>query len=118
MTADNGVITSPGYPQNYANSLVCQYLITVGVNRKIVVDFKFLKTEQNFDRIEIYDGNNYGTHLLGNFSGDSRPPPIISSTNNILIKFRTDRSDTRTGFELQYHTVPAKSKINKTIMVN
>lgn len=46
----HGNITSPGYPDNYANFLDCTYTITVQDNHYIILTFIYIDVE----KIQVY----------------------------------------------------------------
>jgi len=55
-----------------------------------------------YDFIEIFDGNRSDATTLGKFCGSNKPAPIRSSTNQLLLKFVSDQSVTRSGFVATY----------------
>jgi len=55
-----------------------------------------------YDYIEIFDGNRSDATNLGRFCGISKPAPIHSSTNELLLKFVSDGCITRSGFVASY----------------
>ncbi|RWS30687.1 cubilin-like protein [Leptotrombidium deliense] len=105
-----GVIRSPNFPLRYENGLECDYLIKLkSVDDTIYLNFTSFDLEFHaqckFDYIEIFDGGSEDAPSLGRFCKESeKPPPFISTTNEIFIKFRTDGSATGTGFLGQYET--------------
>eukprot|EP00298_Acanthocystis_sp_HF-20_P005051 c15333_g1_i1.p1 GENE.c15333_g1_i1~~c15333_g1_i1.p1 ORF type:complete len:775 (+),score=343.59 c15333_g1_i1:49-2373(+) len=75
----------------YLNSLSCKWLIQVQGNETVRVHFTFFDTKENQDFIEIYDGDSTSSKLLlTNSSGLTyTPSDVFSTTNNVLITFRT-----------------------------
>ena len=43
--------------------------------------------------------------MLGKYCGSSIPPSHVSSSNEILIHFRSDKSVTYTGFKMEYNPI-------------
>ena len=43
--------------------------------------------------------------MMGKYCGDSIPPSHISSSNEVLIHFRSDDSETYTGFKIEYNPI-------------
>ena len=41
--------------------------------------------------------------MMGRYCGDSIPPSHLSSSNEILIHFQSDGSQTGTGFKMEYN---------------
>ena len=54
--------------------------------------------------------------MMGKYCGDSIPPSHISSSNEILIHFETDGSETRNGFKIEYSLNSKLFKINDIFM--
>lgn len=57
-----------------------------------------------YDNVAIYDGHSMNGTLLARFCGNKIPPPITSSTNKMLLVFRSDPYAEFTGFKATYKT--------------
>lgn len=55
-----------------------------------------------YDHIEIYDGRDGKAPSLGRFCGTKKPPPITSSSNKLFIRFFSDNSVQKKGFEASH----------------
>ncbi|NP_001072.2 cubilin precursor [Homo sapiens] len=102
-TDDLGTFTSPNFPNNYPNNWECIYRITVRTGQLIAVHFTNFSLEEaigNYytDFLEIRDGGYEKSPLLGIFYGSNLPPTIISHSNKLWLKFKSDQIDTRSGF--------------------
>ena len=54
-----------------------------------------------YDWIEIYDGGNSSSSLIGGkMCGRNPPTTIFSSSNEMLIKFRSDNYIERRGYKI------------------
>lgn len=62
-----------------------------------------------YDHIEIYDGRDTKAASLGRFCGTKKPPPITSSGNKLFVRFFSDNSVQKKGFEAS-HTAGKKKK--------
>ena len=51
----------------------------------------------------IYDGASSTSPMIGKYCGDSIPPSHVSSSNEVLIHFLSDVSDTYGGFQMEYN---------------
>ena len=51
-----------------------------------------------FDRVEIYDGHNANSSLIGIFCGYELPPNILSTGTKLSVKFVPDDEVQKTGF--------------------
>ncbi|XP_059051310.1 cubilin-like [Achroia grisella] len=113
ITGDSGVIKSPGYPFNYPVNKVCEYIIETIPGKAIQLTFKDFDIEDNryyscqYDNLEIRDGPNVNSTLLGKYCGGTEHiPPTQTSTHNFLyLKFTSDISISGTGFYANYTTL-------------
>ncbi|KAG8138936.1 hypothetical protein E2320_001717, partial [Naja naja] len=87
------MLTSPNYPNNYPNKMVCIYKIHVAKNKQIALNFTDFSLEEDF-----INGGYETSPLLGKYCGSSLPPVTISHGNTLWIKFVSDIYLTSTGF--------------------
>uniref|UniRef100_A0A803VYI3 CUB and Sushi multiple domains 2 n=1 Tax=Ficedula albicollis TaxID=59894 RepID=A0A803VYI3_FICAL len=71
VTAQNGTVYSPGFPNQYPNSQDCSWLLTVPVGYGIHLNFTLLQTEPYNDFITVWDGPQQTSPQLGVFTGSS-----------------------------------------------
>ena len=71
-------------------------------NAVVELVFSSFRTESSADFVSVYDGGSVSSPLIRKMSGSSLPPPIISSSNNLYVKFSSDGSNTYDGFEAVY----------------
>lgn len=55
-----------------------------------------------YDHIQLYDGRDGKASSLGRFCGTKKPPPISSSANKLFIRFFSDNSVQKKGFEASH----------------
>lgn len=108
FTAASGQITSPNYPQRYADNLACDYTITAAEDTYIIGTFVDKFDIENhplcvYDRVAAFQGNSSSGTPLGRFCGNKLPNPIVSR-QALFLQFRTDSSISRAGFKLNYTT--------------
>ncbi|XP_028661937.2 neuropilin-2a isoform X1 [Erpetoichthys calabaricus] len=104
---DAGYITSPGYPHEYPPHQRCEWVITAPeASQRIVLNFnphfELEKLDCRYDYIEIRDGENESTELLGKHCNNIAPASITSSGPAIYIKFVSDYAHQGAGFSLRY----------------
>ncbi|XP_053254903.1 CUB and sushi domain-containing protein 2 isoform X3 [Podarcis raffonei] len=90
ITAHNGTIYSPGFPNQYPSSQDCTWLLTVSAGYGIYLNFTLLQTEPYNDFITVWDGPQQTAPQLGVFTGNSAKKATQSSSNQILLKFYSD----------------------------
>ncbi|XP_039595033.1 CUB and sushi domain-containing protein 1-like [Polypterus senegalus] len=107
ISARNGTIYSPGFPNEYPNSKDCTWQISVPHGHGVYINFTLLQTEPVNDYIAVWDGPDQTYPQLGVFSGNTALETAYSSSNQVLIKFHSDFS---TGglFVLNFHAYRLK----------
>uniref|UniRef100_A0A8C6KRM5 CUB and Sushi multiple domains 1 n=1 Tax=Nothobranchius furzeri TaxID=105023 RepID=A0A8C6KRM5_NOTFU len=107
VTAENGTIYSPQYPNEYPNSQDCSWFITVPHGHGVYINFTLLQTEPVTDYIAVWDGADTSSPQLGVFSGNTALESAYSTSPMVLIRFHSDFS---TGglFILNFHAYRLK----------
>uniref|UniRef100_A0AAR2L905 CUB and Sushi multiple domains 2 n=1 Tax=Pygocentrus nattereri TaxID=42514 RepID=A0AAR2L905_PYGNA len=90
ITSDNGTIFSPGYPEDYPNSVDCTWLITVAPGLGVRLNFTLMQIHGPHDFITVWDGPQETTRKLGVFTEGEPNEPPSSTSNQILIRFRSN----------------------------
>ncbi|MGH0162881.1 UNVERIFIED_CONTAM: hypothetical protein FKN15_043819 [Acipenser sinensis] len=57
-----------------------------------------------YDHLELYDGPNGKSPILGRFCGSKKPDPVITSGNKMFLRFYSDASVQRKGFQAKHST--------------
>jgi tolkin protein len=60
--------------------------------------------ECTYDHIVLYDGDTQDSQMLGKFCGSKIPYPIIATSNQLLMIFKSDASVQRKGFTAAHAT--------------
>lgn len=108
LTGLSGVISSPGHPQDYSNNADCSW--TVHVSNQSVVSLVFLDFHLennegcNFDYVALFDGPTVKHHHLGNYCGNERPPNTVTTSNQLLVVFKSDFNIGGRGFKAYYYS--------------
>ena len=76
----------------------------------VTLQFIAFDTEKKYDYVTITDGD--GTSLLGKTSGNTLPPNLVSKTNVVDIKFRTDHSKQLGGWKINWIAQPAGMSVS------
>uniref|UniRef100_M4AIH9 CUB and Sushi multiple domains 3 n=1 Tax=Xiphophorus maculatus TaxID=8083 RepID=M4AIH9_XIPMA len=101
----SGVILSPGWPGYYKDSLSCEWVIEAEAGRSIKISFDRFQTELSYDFLEVHDGPNLLSPLVGSFNGTQVPQFLFSSSNFLYLLFTTDNSRSNSGFKIFYEVV-------------
>lgn len=89
----------------YSNSVTMTWYITVESGYIIQLDFTNFYTENNYDWVSVYDGSSSSSTRIGHFSGNSIPPELTTSGNQMTVIFTSDYSVTKTGFNAVYTSI-------------
>ncbi|XP_056401091.1 embryonic protein UVS.2-like [Hyla sarda] len=109
LNNNSGSLTSANYPSAYPNNASCVWLIRTP-SQQVALNFVAFDVQSSpncmSDYIRIYNGptKNYPL-LLDRTCGSGLIPPIIGSTNQLLVEFSSDSSVTGVGFNAVYSTV-------------
>jgi len=104
-------IISPNHPSVYENNKNCQ--ITIQFSERVRITFESIDIEPHrlcaYDYVEVRDGNNANSNLIGSkLCGNRNPAPIESSGQSMTLIFHTDYSVVQNGFKILTELVPAK----------
>nr|XP_018673033.1 cubilin isoform X1 [Ciona intestinalis] len=103
-----GLIKSPNYPGNYPQNIDCKYKVYSGCSSNNVrFAFSAFNIETNsqcrYDYVEIFSGCSTNLGSQGKFCGTTIPAPSTSyGTSCKSMRFKTDRSVARSGFNMRY----------------
>uniref|UniRef100_A0A8C6PHQ8 Neuropilin n=1 Tax=Nothobranchius furzeri TaxID=105023 RepID=A0A8C6PHQ8_NOTFU len=100
-------LTSPGYPMSYPPSQRCAWVISApGPHQRILINFNphfdLEDRECKYDYVEVRDGVDENGQLVGKYCGKIAPSPVISSGNQLFIKFVSDYETHGAGFSIRY----------------
>ena len=94
----------------------CKWTIYTEESAHVKLTFSFFDLEGgscNFDFVEVYDGDSESAPLIGKWCGTTSPGVVESSKSTMLVRFRTDSSVTKNGFEAAW-----ESPCGQTITAN
>lgn len=101
ITTCNAIIRDNGGDNNYANSSNGYLVIQPATAGNFLRLTGAYTTESGYDKIWIYDGvGTNGTALVNGVSG-SGTVDVLSSAGALTVKFTSDGSVTRSGFEFE-----------------
>ena len=90
FTTENGILTSPSYPEKYRENEDCYYtiiqpngtLVEITITR---IDIEFQST-CDWDYLQIRDGGSEESEELIKLCGDEVPNPIQTTQNEVWIR--------------------------------
>ncbi|CAH0558861.1 unnamed protein product [Brassicogethes aeneus] len=97
-----GHLESPNYPEEYHPNKECIWRITVPESYQVALKFQSFEVENHdncvYDYVEIRDGLSKDSSILKVHCGYKVPDNIISSSNELMVKFVSDGSVQKAGF--------------------
>nr|XP_060497256.1 deleted in malignant brain tumors 1 protein-like [Panthera onca] len=108
LSQPSGHFSSPFYPGNYPNNAKCLWDIEVRNNYRVTVVFRDVQLEGgcNYDYIEVFDGPSHSSPLIARVCDGARGS-FTSSSNFMSIRFVSDGSITKRGFQVDYYSRPS-----------
>uniref|UniRef100_A0A8C1UAM4 Metalloendopeptidase n=1 Tax=Cyprinus carpio TaxID=7962 RepID=A0A8C1UAM4_CYPCA len=114
----SGTITSPNWPDKYPSKKACTWALSTTPGHRIKIAFNEIDMEPHlecaYDHIEIYDGRDGKAPSLGRYCGTKKPQPIISTSNKMFIRFFSDNSVQKKGFEAS-HTAECGGRLKAEV---
>ncbi|XP_017863563.1 PREDICTED: cubilin homolog [Drosophila arizonae] len=106
-TARFGIIQSPNWPLKYASNSNCTWLIKAPLGQRIelmVHNFTLETTAERCadDYLEIRNGDQSTSPLIGLYCGNRIPPRIPSFGNALWVRFRSDSIVEEAGFRITW----------------
>ncbi|XP_071844074.1 cubilin-like isoform X19 [Apostichopus japonicus] len=99
-------ISSPNYPDNYGNNVLCLYRVEAPVGHVITVDFLHLAVYYDrscrYDSLKVYDGDQ----LVDTLCGYSIPRQIRTTGTSLKMIFRSDYHYSTSGFLANVRIIP------------
>lgn len=62
-----------------------------------------------YDHLEVYDGRDAKAPVLGRFCGSKKPEPVLATGSRMFLRFYSDNSVQRKGFQASHSTGEAAS---------
>ncbi|XP_078077349.1 inactive serine protease PAMR1 isoform X3 [Mustelus asterias] len=105
INASRGQIVLEGYPSNSH----CEWTVSVNPSFGIELRFSMLSLEFDYmcqyDYVEVRDGDNIDSRVIGKFCGNERPPPIRTTRNSLHVLFVSDGYKSFDGFFATFEEV-------------
>lgn len=106
----------------YYNSTICTWMINPGITDPLTLHFNYFNTEENNDKLKIYDA--VSQEVLAEISGyyANPPEPVTSPSGKMMLAFLTSNNTQGQGWEAWYDintaTADYSDDFGLTIMPN
>ncbi|XP_076026619.1 enteropeptidase [Genypterus blacodes] len=102
----NSTFSSPNYPQSYgSNTHQCLWTLHAADGHNIQLHFLDFDVEATYDIVEVRDGVEPNSTLMGVFTGSRIfSHDLVSTTNQMTVWFLTDSSGSGRGFKANFTT--------------
>ncbi|XP_004625741.1 tolloid-like protein 2 [Octodon degus] len=103
-----GTLASPSWPDKYPSRKECTWNISSTAGHRVKLVFNEFEIEQHqecaYDHLEVYDGPDSLAPVLGRFCGSTKPEPVVASGSSLFLRFYSDASVQRKGFQAVHST--------------
>ncbi|NXO99434.1 ENTK Enteropeptidase, partial [Certhia brachydactyla] len=102
----NNTFSSANFPNNYPNLAFCVWYLNAENGKNIQLHFQIFDLESIHDVVEVRDGRGPDSLLLGKavYTEKGPLPDVFSTTNQMTVILRTDKSTTGKGFLANFTT--------------
>lgn len=107
-TLDSGQIYDTGGPTgDYGDNEYYTFNIEPCGASSVTLSFTNFNTEQGWDFLKVYDGDDPTGDLLGSYSGNTLPPTLTAKSGKMTLLFTSDANTTASGFAASWtSTIP------------
>ncbi|XP_069561565.1 inactive serine protease PAMR1 [Brachyistius frenatus] len=102
--------------ESYPTNARCEWTVEMGRGSSIELSFSRLSLESDhncrYDYVEVRDGDDLSSPVIGRFCGDQLPPPVKSSGNFLHILFTSDGYNNFDGFVITFQESSASTTKN------
>ncbi|XP_033117677.1 tolloid-like protein 1 isoform X1 [Anneissia japonica] len=102
----SGNLQSPNYPDDYRPNKECIWKIKMPEDEQVGLRFQSFEVERHdnciYDYVEVYDGHDETAESIGLYCGYSIPNDIKSTSNKLMVIFKSDGSVNKAGFSAMY----------------
>ncbi|XP_059158452.1 deleted in malignant brain tumors 1 protein-like [Physella acuta] len=100
-----GNLASPGYPLRYLNNQEFTWNLSARADTRLILNLSFVETQScDTDYITVYDGATKNARSSMKVCGRGVSELIVSTTNKLLVTFKTDSSETYRGFYGEFYS--------------
>uniref|UniRef100_A0AAY4C2K6 Granzyme M n=1 Tax=Denticeps clupeoides TaxID=299321 RepID=A0AAY4C2K6_9TELE len=114
-----GLVQSPNHPKHYGNDTDCRWVIRAPKGHVVKLDFHDFDLEQSehcyYDSVKVM-GDLYGKDEIVVLCGGGLPPPVLSYSSVMVLRFTSDSSLAGRGFRATFSFISENGELGiKTV---
>ncbi len=102
LTTTAGDLEDGSGTERYGNESHCTWLIQPVNAKDITLTFTAFDTEEGYDYVTVFDGEDENAPILGDYSGGTLPASVTSSGGDLFIRFTSDDLVRAEGWSASY----------------
>jgi hypothetical protein len=106
ITCSDSLYDMGGPVRNYYDSEKYDYTLSAPTGSLVQLQFKSFGTELNYDSLWLYNGTSTLSPLMGAYTGTNSPGTVVSSGQNLTLRFKSDGATVSFGFKAIKSCVP------------
>ncbi len=99
IVCNDSIFDMGGPMRNYYDNESYVYTLSAPTGSVVKLQFKSFGTEQGYDSLFLYNGSSTAAALIGSYTGTTSPGTIISSGQNLTLRFKSDGATVTFGFK-------------------
>ncbi|KAL7843873.1 hypothetical protein SRHO_G00224120 [Serrasalmus rhombeus] len=104
LSEPNTTFSSPNYPNGYGHNASCLWTLHAEEGQNIQLHFQDFALEASYDVVEVRDGVEPNSTLLGVLTGGRVFPDLFSRSSQMSVWFYSDSSGNDRGFLANFST--------------
>ncbi len=102
LTTAEGDLDDGSGIERYGNESHCTWLIQPANAMDITLTFTSFDTEEGYDYVTVFDGEDANSPILGDYSGSTLPASVTSSGGHLFVRFTSDDLVRKEGWTASY----------------
>ncbi|KAK0137505.1 Cubilin [Merluccius polli] len=109
LSGESGSFTSWSFPNHYDNGRGCSWKITVAADKVIQLWFEEFALEDTHLCMADFVTLRDSLGIIGKYCGHTKPMPLVTLGNQLMVYFDTNEMKTDQGFKAHYKAVAPES---------
>jgi spore germination protein YaaH len=98
VVCNDSIFDMGGPTRNYYDNETYTYSLSAPTGSLVKLQFKSFSAEQGYDSLFLYNGTSTAAPLIGSYTGINNPGTVISSGQNLTLRFKSDGATNTFGF--------------------